>query len=208
VIDMSGHEQLLPGTIFHVLAKTKERRVKMRHFIVSILVAALSLGMVGLVHATDWQITGYIPQSVSVGKAYKTVTINGSFSTYREGRKVKIGAGGKVIYDLSSRIIVWTLGQVKVVLPGAISTGQYWLAIYTPDDQLLVKGPETLKVVKTVRFVPINYRCPQGWVLKSGSVNYKKGSFECVPKKQKLQCPSGTTYYETECTIGCQAVPW
>ena len=98
--------------------------------------------------ATDWQITGYLPQNVQAGRIGNKVTINGSFSGYREDRKVKIGTGNNVAYDLSSQIIVWTLGQVKVVLPQSLPAGQYWLAIYTPDDQLIVKGPQTFEVLK------------------------------------------------------------
>ncbi len=180
----------------------------MKKITVFFMALVVSLGMVGSVYATDWKITGYIPQNVAANKAYKTVTINGSFSGYRKGHKVKIGTGGKVLYDLSSQIIVWTLGQVKVVLPKSIPPGKYWLAIYTSGDQLLVKGDETFEVIKKIRLVLPKPRCPQGWKLKPGSVDYKKGSFECVPVKPKLNCPDGTTYFETDCSIGCQPVPW
>ena len=108
--------------------------------------------------ATDWQITGYLPQNVQAGRIGNKVTINGSFSGYREDRKVKIGTGNNVAYDLSSQIIVWTLGQVKVVLPQSLPAGQYWLAIYTPDDQLIVKGPETFEVLKVQEIQGIPYK--------------------------------------------------
>ena len=47
--------------------------------------------------------------------------------------------------------------------------------------------------------------CPPGWHKTSGNAN---GAFTCVANKPvpKIQCPPKTQYFETECTIGCQAV--
>jgi len=179
----------------------------MKRIMVILTALVVSFGMVGYVYATDWKITGYLPQKVQADKSYKAVTIKGSFSAKREGRRVKIGNSNKV-FDLTSNVIAWTSGEVQVKLPTDISPGKYWLAIYAPNDQLLVKGPETFTVYRKIRVVKPIYMCPQGWKLKPGSVDYKRGSFECVPVKPKLNCPDGTTYFETDCSIGCQPVPW
>ena len=101
--------------------------------------------------AEDWQITGYYPQYVKAGDAAGGgVTLNGAFSDYQEGRKVKLGKGESVVADLTPHVIVWTQGQIRVLVPYGVEPGLHWLAVYAPAEELLVKGPETLVVTGVV----------------------------------------------------------
>ncbi len=44
--------------------------------------------------------------------------------------------------------------------------------------------------------------CPSGWKMVSGS--YATGQYTCKPKKPKpIKCPGSSTYFETECSVGC-----
>ena len=50
--------------------------------------------------------------------------------------------------------------------------------------------------------------CPPGWHKKSYDPVYD--AFTCVPNmpRPKIQYPPHTLYFETECTVGCQAIPY
>ena len=114
------------------------------------MLAGILTGFGAAAHAEDWQIAGYDPQHVKAGDmAAGGVTLNGTFSVYREGRKVKLGKGNSVVADLTPHVIAWTQGQVRVLVPSGVAPGLHWLAVYSPGDELLAKGSETLIVTGT-----------------------------------------------------------
>mgnify|MGYP001611442097 CR=1 FL=1 len=114
------------------------------------MLAGILAGYGAAAHAVDWQIAGYDPQHVKAGDmAAGGVTLNGNFSVYQEGRKVKLGKGNSVVADLTPHVIVWTQGQVRVLVPSGVAPGLHWLAVYSPGDELLAKGSETLIVTGT-----------------------------------------------------------
>lgn len=114
------------------------------------MLGAVLMGHVLAAQAQNWQITGYNPQVLQADNPAGGVTINGAFSIYQENRKVKLGSGGNAVADLTPHIITWTQGQIRVLPPSGITSGQYWLAVYTPGDVLLAKGAQTLVVAGPV----------------------------------------------------------
>lgn len=127
-----------------------ETRFSARRAFLTLVLSVVMMGHGAAAHAEDWQIAGYDPQHVKAGDmAAGGVTLNGTFSTYQEGRKVNLGKGNNVVADLSPHVIAWTQGQVRVLVPSGVAPGVHWIAVYAPGGELLAKGPETLVVIGT-----------------------------------------------------------
>ncbi len=197
----------------------------MRHFIVLILIAAVSLG---------------IACSASAGINGNVLGLELKKSTVQVGEKVEYTVKGYVATGLSCDFKV-LLGDGRPV-SGAVAhqfpytpppyarpyytkPGKYTIKVWGNTNSVnapcggqastvvtvvdkLKPGIGGMHVKKKIRIAgPVKPICPPGWKVKPGSIS--DGGFTCIAKKpvQKIKCPPNTEYFENECAIGCKPVP-
>lgn len=180
----------------------------------SVICGILMLLMAGNLWAADGTITGITvkPSNPEVNQPIE-VTVQG---TITPGKKCSIiflkGDGTPQSQVGHATSFPFIFGGQPYPLFIYNKTGTYTIKVYSSDKncaggaQAVTKVAAKLKKILPGGVVPIGQNpCPQGWHKKTGSAD---SAFTCVPNMpaQKLKCPSGTEYFATECTVGCQIV--
>jgi hypothetical protein len=180
-----------------------------------IVLCGILMFMAGIVWAADGTITGITvtPASPKVGQSFQ-VTVQGT--AIAPGKKCQIlflkGDGTPTSQVGVVTSFPFTFGG-NYPLYIYNTAGTYTIRVFsaanpygscTGEVQAVVKVlPKLEKVDKKIHKVADP--CPTGWHKKSGSAD---SAYTCVPNmpSPKPQCPAGTVYFETECTVGCQPV--
>lgn len=180
----------------------------------SVICGILMLLLAGSAWGADGTITGITvkPSNPEVNQAIE-VTVQGTITPDKKCQIIFLKGDGTPQSQVGhATSFPFTFGGQAYPLFVYNKTGTYTVKVYSLDGkctggaQTVVKVTAKLKKVPTGGTVPVLQNpCPQGWHKKSGSAN---SAFTCVPNmpSQKLKCPPGTEYFETECTVGCQTV--
>lgn len=182
-----------------------------------IVLCGILMFMAGAVWAADGTITSIsvTPASPKVGESIQ-VTVQGT--AVAPGKKCQIlflkGDGTP-----QSQVGVVTSFPFTFGGPYPLYTytkaGTYTIRVFcganpygtcTGEAQAVVKVKAKLEAGVAKKVLKAD-PCPPGWHKKSGSAD---SAYTCVPNmpRPKPQCPPHTLYFETECTVGCQAIPY
>ena len=181
---------------------------------IGVVVGILTLLVTGSLYAADGTITGITvsPANPMVNQAIE-VTVQG---TVTPGKQCEIlflkGDGTPQSLMGHAKSFPFKFGGQPYALFVYPKMGSYTIKVYSGDGKCTGTAQAEVKVgvkqitqVQSAMIPAVLNPCPQGWHKKSGSAN---SAFTCVPNMPipKPQCPSGTSYFETECTVGCQTV--
>jgi len=180
----------------------------------SVIFGILMFFIAGSVWGADGTITNIIikPENPEVHQPIE-VTVQG---TIAPGKKCQIiflkGDGTPQSQVGHATSFPFTFGGQAYPLFIYDKTGTYTVKVYSLDGKCIGGAQDVVKVTARLKKIPsagmvpvLQNPCPQGWHKKSGSAS---SAFICVPNvpSQKLKCPPGTEYFETECMVGCQTV--
>jgi hypothetical protein len=197
-----------------VAAKTKsKRRQNMKMTRLGVICGILMFVLSGSLWATDGTITGITvnPTNPKINQAIE-VTVNGTITPGKQCQILFVKGDGtpqsQVGYATS---FPFKFGGQAYPLYTYSKAGTYTIMVYCGNPNCTGQAQATVKVMGTIKIsaqaakAVFHNPCPAGWHKKSGEAN---GAFSCVPNKPApIQCPSGTSYYESECAVGCQIVP-
>jgi hypothetical protein len=181
-----------------------------------IVLCGILMFMAGTVWGADGTITGITvtPANPTVGESFH-VTVQGT--AIAAGKKCQIlflkgdGTPTSQVGVVSS--FPFTFGG-NYPLYIYNTAGTYTIRVFsasspygscTGEAQAVVKVRPKLQVGIAKNVATKANPCPPGWHKKSSEPS---GAFICVPNmpSPKPQCPAGTQYFETECTVGCQVI--
>ncbi len=179
-----------------------------------VICGVLMLLLAGSLWAADGTITGITvtPANPGINKAIE-VTVQGTMTPGKQCSIIFLKGDGTPQSQVGhATSFPFKFGGEAYPLFVYSKAGIYTIKVYCGDGKCTGEAQAVVKVaLKMQSFshdgaVPVGPNpCPQGWHKKSGSAN---SAFTCVPNKpaQKPTCPSGTEYFENECTVGCQTI--
>jgi hypothetical protein len=178
-----------------------------------IVLCGILMFMAGAVWAADGTITSIsvTPASPKVNDSIQ-VTVQG---TVAPGKKCQIlflkGDGTPQSQVGHATSFPFTFGGPYPLFTYT-KAGTYTIRVFCGDGKCTGEAQAVIKVMAKLNAAAAAAQafkdpCPQGWHKKSGSAN---SAYTCVPNmpSQKPQCPAHTQYFETECTVGCQSIPY